>query len=177
MSTGLVHPRITASAVEPRTVRAIPLPACGVMVTRSAPTAESRMAWPAAASCTSVETGTSGLKAASSLRYDAAVTKSSVTSRYGISAPSVGPAATRYRLSRENRRRFLSGERDDARRGLERTVERGWAVTSSCSSGPCVAVAYFLVRVASPWLTRSSNVCAVFGWVARNTAASAMSSA
>ena len=40
------------------------------------------------------------------------------------------------RLSRENRRRFLSGERDDARRGRERTVERGLAVTSSCDSGP-----------------------------------------
>ena len=91
---------------------------------------------PAAASCPSVETGTSGLKAASSLRYDAAVTKSFVTSRCGISAPSAGPAATRYRLSRENRRRFLSGERADARHGLERAVERGLAITSSCDSGP-----------------------------------------
>ena len=50
--------------------------------------------------------------------------------------PRAGPAATRYRLSRENRRRFLSGERADARHGLERAVERGLAITSSCDSGP-----------------------------------------
>ena len=75
------------------------------------------------------------------------------------------------------RRGFKLGAKPTPKPILPGNAERGLAVTSPCDSGPWAAAAYFLVRVASPWLTRSSNVCAVFGWVARNTPASAMSSA